>query len=136
MSDNLPVDSGTQQPSTNSAQLPQFIPSESQINWLEAALSSESEKIIDIAKDCGMERSIWYKWNRDEGFRAWYIAEWNKRVKIMGVELDRIGFRNSKRDYKYWEAMQRRVGNLTTDNNGAAVQINNVIFDKKNSYGL
>lgn len=89
-----------------------FTPTDNQLKWLDTALQIESDSITDISEQCGLDRSCWYDWNKKPEFRAWYIAEWNERIKIIGVQLDKMGIKNARRDYKYWEAMQKRVGNL------------------------
>lgn len=117
---------------TETTDKPVFKPTPAMRLWIEAELKLMTDNISAIADECSLERSNWYKWIKDESFIAWYRSEWDKLLKSQGPTLDKIGLRFSKRgDYKFWEAMQRRVGNLKDDKQGTTVAVqNNVNLNK------
>jgi len=123
---------------TETTDKPIFKPTPAMRLWIEAELKLMTDNISEIAHECSLERSNWYKWIKDDGFIAWYRAEWNKLLQSQGPTLDKIGLRFSKRgDYKFWEAMQKRVGNLKDDNKTTVpVQINNFVKSEKDNYDL
>jgi hypothetical protein len=103
-----------------------FKPSANQEKWLDTAIQSETDEIAKIAEACGIDRTVWYDWLKKEGFIEWFKGEWDRRLSASGWKLDAIGMRNAKRDHKYWESMQKRVGNLHEDKS-TKVLINNFI---------
>jgi len=80
--------------------------------WLDAAIQSDTDNISEIATACGMDRSAWYDWLDKPGFLEWWEAEWNRKLLGQGWRLDQIGMKNAKRDHRYWESMQKRMGRL------------------------
>lgn len=92
-----------------------FKPSIYQEKWLDTALQLMSDNITEIAETCRIDRTTWYKWLKDDNFRAWFKQEWDKRLSGEGFKLDVIGMKKAKTDHKYWQDMQRRVGNLKSD---------------------
>lgn len=110
---------------SGSTEATKFIPTPFMDKWIDFALRLQTDDISKIANECGIDRTNWYKWQKVPGFIDWYTATWNHRLRTVGAQLDMIGIMNSKKDYRYWEAMQRRVGNLQQNNNtNVAVQIN------------
>ena len=80
--------------------------------WLDAAIRSEYSEVSKIAEECGLDRKNWYNWIKDDNFLLWYKEEWDKRLASQGWRLDKIGLKMAVVDHKYWESMQKRVGNL------------------------
>lgn len=91
-----------------------FTPTPTMVLWLDVAIRLESDNPTEIAENCEpkIHRTNWYNWLDKTGFIEWYNEEWNKRIKGHAWRLDVIGFKNSKKDFNYWKAMQQRVGNL------------------------
>ena len=80
--------------------------------WLDAAIRSDSDSITKISEESGLDRKNWYKWIKDDNFLLWYKREWDKRIASESWKLDKIGLNKAGNDFKYWESMQKRVGNL------------------------
>lgn len=80
--------------------------------WLDTAMKTDGDSISDISEECKISRTAWYDWIKDDNFLLWYKQEWDKRIASEAWKLDKIGMKNAKRDHKYWQDMQRRVGNL------------------------
>lgn len=108
-----------------STEIETYKPTPHMVVWLDTAIHSESEDISKIADECGIDRTNWYKWRKDPKFNEWFITEWNKRIKAVAWKLDAIGLRMAKRDYRYWEGMQRRVGNLLDPKTLQQINVNN-----------
>lgn len=89
-----------------------FTPSAGMKVWLDAAIQSDTDNITEIAQSCGMDRKNWYVWLDKPGFIEWWEAEWNRKLLGQGWRLDQIGMKNAKRDHRYWESMQKRMGRL------------------------
>lgn len=115
---------------------PIFKPKPNQVVWLDTALKLMSDNISEIAEECGVDRTLWYDWLKNDDFRLWFKTNWDKRLAGESWKLDVIGLKQARRDHKYWQDMQRRVGNLRGDNGTVEVQVNNIINDKKDRYGI
>lgn len=89
-----------------------FKPSANQEKWLDTALSMDSDEITDIAEACGLDRVNWYRWLKIPGFIEWFRSEWDRKLSAHAYKLDIVGMREAKRDPRYFEIMQKRVGNL------------------------
>lgn len=105
-----------------------FIPSAKQDLWLDTAIRIGTLSPTDIEADSKISRVSWYTWIKNEEFVDWFLDQWNRRLRSHGPALDVIGLKNAKRDFKYWEAMQKRVGNLQ-DKPQVLVQQNNQLND-------
>ena len=103
-----------------------FKPSPHMIVWLNTAIQSESFVIDEIARISGIAESSYYRWVKLDGFNEWFTNEFNKKLKAQSWKLDIIGMKNAKKDFKYWESMQKRVGNLL-DQKTQNLQINNLV---------
>ena len=105
--------------------------------WIDTAIQNDTYSITDISEACKISRTAWYDWIKDDNFLLWYKTEWDKRIASEAWKLDKIGMRQAKTDHKYWQDMQRRVGNLREDKGTTvAVQINQVTESKKEEYGI
>lgn len=91
----------------------EFHPTPHMIVWLDTALQLMTDNISEIERESKITAQSWYNWIKDDGFRLWYRAEWDKRIAMVGPQLDAIGMRQAKRDPKVLELMMKRVGTLT-----------------------
>lgn len=105
----------------------QFQPTPHMIVWLDTAIQLETDSITEIAEESHIARKTWYDWLDKPGFIEWFRATWDKKLSGQSWRLDAIGMKNAKRDFKYWESMQRRVGNLIEGKNDTNIQVNNLI---------
>jgi len=116
-----------------------FTPTEDMVLWVGTAIDLKTTNKVKISESCGIDRYRWYKtWKKKEGFIDWYLSEWNKGIREHGPELDEIGFHNAKRDHRYWQDMQKRVGNIRDRDNetNIPIQINNIIQKEKDEFGI
>lgn len=114
----------------------EFTPTPAMIVWLDTALQLMTDNISEIERASKITAQSWYGWLKDDDFRLWFKTNWDKRLAGESWKLDVIGLRQAKKDHKYWQDMQRRVGNLREDNGTVAVQVNNFIKNEKDSYGI
>lgn len=112
---------------TKSTEIQQFKPTPHMIVWIDTALRLMSDNIDEIARESGMDESTYYKWLKNDDFIRWFKDEWDRRLAGHAWKLDAIGLRQAKKDHKYWQDMQRRVGNLK-DAPVTAVQVNSPTF--------
>lgn len=103
----------------------EFRPTPHMEKWLDTAISNDFDTVKDISEACKISRTAWYDWIKDDNFLLWYKQEWDKRIASEAWKLDKWGMKNAKRDHKYWQDMQRRVGNLKEKD--TKIQINNII---------
>ena len=89
-----------------------FKPTPHMIVWLDTALRLMTDNITEIERESKITAQSWYNWIKRDEFRAWFKQEWDRRLAGESWKLDAIGFNKAKRDHKYWQDMQRRVGNL------------------------
>lgn len=114
----------------------EFMPTPHMIVWLDTAVQLMSDTVTEIAAACNITPKTWYEWLKNDDFRLWFKTNWDKRLAGESWKLDVIGLRQARKDHKYWQDMQRRVGNLREDNGTVAVQVNNFIKNEKDSYGI
>lgn len=114
----------------------EFTPTPAMIVWLDTALQLMTDNISEIERASKITAQSWYGWLKDDDFRLWFKTNWDKRLAGESWKLDVIGLRQARKDHKYWQDMQRRVGNLREDNGTVAVQVNNFIKNEKDSYGI
>lgn len=95
--------------------------------WLDKSMELMTDKPKEVADALGCSHVNWYNWIKQNDFIEWYAKEWNTKMQIMGQQLDMIGLKFSKSDYKYWKVMMERVG-LIGDNSSTrantAIQMN------------
>lgn len=114
----------------------EFKPTPAMIVWLDTAIRLTSDNIAEIARTSQITEQSWYGWIKNDEFRLWFKTNWDKRLAGESWKLDVIGLKQARKDHKYWQDMQRRVGNLREDNGTVAVQVNNFIKNEKDSYGI
>lgn len=114
----------------------EFTPTPAMIVWLDTALQLMTDNISEIERQSKITAQSWYGWIKNDDFRLWFRENWDKRLAGESWKLDVIGLRQARKDHKYWQDMQRRVGNLREDNGTVAVQVNNFIKNEKDSYGI
>ncbi len=114
----------------------EFSPTPHMIVWLDTALRLMSDTVTEIGSACNIAPKTWYEWLKNDDFRLWFKTNWDKRLAGESWKLDVIGLKQARKDHKYWQDMQRRVGNLREDNRTVAVQVNNFIKNEKDSYGI
>lgn len=89
-----------------------FVPTNKMIKWLDYSIQNPNDTNAEIARKTNIAEQSLYRWRENLDFLRWYKAEWDKRLVQYGPKLDVIGLKNSADNYKYWQAMQQRVGNL------------------------
>lgn len=89
-----------------------YQPTPHMIVWLDTAIQLMTDSVSDISEACKISRTAWYDWLKDDNFRKWFKETWDKKLAGESWKLDAIGFKNAKRDHRYWQDMQKRVGNL------------------------
>ena len=119
----------------------EFKPTPAMRVWLDTAVKLMSDNLSEIERECQISRNNWYEWLKKPGFIEWWRSEWDKRLRAHGWRLDAMGLQRAKRDFKYWESMQKRVGNIAdrdqpTQQAGQIVNIQNYIQQIEQRRGL
>lgn len=117
-------------------EIKEFKPSPGMQLWLERSIELETDSITDIAEACKMSRQSWYEFQKVPGFVEWYDAEWTRRLQGYGWKLDVYGMKNAKKDVKYWELMQKRLGRLQEKNTNVQVNILNHLKKEQDEFGI
>ncbi len=100
-----------------------FKPSTNQEKWVDTAIRIGDLSPSKVSEECSIDRTRWYDWIKDEQFIVWFRAEWDKWIRAYGPALDLMGIKKAANDFRYWESMQRRVGNIV-DSPKSLQQIN------------
>lgn len=78
--------------------------------WVATAAELATDNISKIAEECKISRPTWYEWLAKPGFLEWYNEERERLMVLVRTKLDNIGLQMAKKDYRYWEAMQKIAG--------------------------
>lgn len=105
----------------------EFKPTPHMLVWLDAALQLMTDNISEIERACNITAKTWYEWQKNDDFRIWYRQNWDKRIASHSWKLDVIGMKKARQDHRYWEGMQKRVGNLNDEKGQTNTQINVVV---------
>jgi len=102
-----------------------FKPSPKQQEYVLAAVEAMTDSPTKIAEKCGVSRSAWYKWLReDPDFIAWFYEEYRNMRKRIIPRLDAIALKHAKRgDFDFWKAMNQKVGDFPADDPSAVQQV-------------
>lgn len=114
----------TDQNTTELTEQKKFEPTPHMRVWLDTAVQLMTDNITEIETASKVTAQAYYKWIKDDQFLIWFKEEWDRRIRGHSWKLDAIGMKQAKRDHKYWESMQKRVGNLHEDKS-TKVQVNN-----------
>lgn len=103
-----------------------FVPSAKQSQWLDAAVAMLTDSPAAVARECGVDRTSWYKWLREsEGFEDWFYEEYRNRRKRILPKLDEIGMKYAgKGDHRFWRDMNKKIGEILDDAPTSVQQIN------------
>lgn len=107
-----------------SKQPKEFKPTALMEKFVEKAIMIGSDNVAEIVRETGMDESTYYEWKKKEGFMEWMNQYALKLLKGDGWKLNAIGMRQARRDHKYWESMQKIVGNISMNDNQTNVQTN------------
>lgn len=114
-----------------------FKPTNGMLKWFDAALElGYGASISDVAVKSELQRSNWYEWINKEGFEEWWDAQWQQYFSMNRWKLKAMGMKQAERNYDYWHDMMQASGQLSSGQSTIAVQVNNVINQKKNEYGI
>lgn len=122
--------------SNNLTEQKEFQPTPGMIVWLDKALELMTDNISEIERASNITAQTWYYWLKNDNFRLWFKTEWDKRLSGESWKLDAVGMKRARQDFKYWEGMQRRVGNLQEAVAPINAIQNNVIIEKRREYDI
>lgn len=88
----------------------EFEPTPAMVIWVDTAVNILSTNISEISEQCKVSRQSWYEWQKSPEFISWYQTEWNKKLGKELWKLDVIGLKKAKNDFKFWDAMQKKLG--------------------------
>lgn len=84
-----------------------FRPSAKQRKFLENMLDINiSPKIADLCRVTGIERSTYYRWMVNEGFKSWIKYEWDKHIQFSAPLFDKIALNKAYDDFRYFKFLQ------------------------------
>ncbi len=79
--------------------------------FLDAALDPDvPATVAATAKAAGIDRDNWWLWKREANFRRWFQSAWSENCGSLKWILDKIGIEKARKDFRYWDAMQRKYG--------------------------
>lgn len=107
---------------TEPNKIAKFQPTPKMEEWLDMSIELLSTSPTRVSEHLNMNRTRWYSWMKIEGFEDWFFEEYKKRRKRIIAKLDEIAMRNAAKDYRYWEAMNKKVRDLP-DSGGTNVNI-------------
>jgi len=111
-----------------------FIPSPKQVKFLEAYLDPDVyPSVTKICEQCGVSRTTYYEWIKDEDFCKWFLGQMDKHRTHVVAHLEKIGVTMAKKDHRYWADMMRRMGRLEgqveSGMKKAGEQVSNALYE-------
>ena len=97
------------------------------IVFVETAVKLGTDNVAEITRKTGIDESTYYKWKKDPQFVSWMNEYANYLIRGDGWKLQNIGMRKAKQDHRYWESMQKIVGNIKENGSNVNVQNNWVV---------
>ena len=114
-----------------------FKPTPHMIVWLDTAIELATDSPAKVSAVNQQRRENWYYWVKLDGFEDWFYEAYKKKRRRWLPKLDEIGMIKSKDDFKYWEAMNKKAGDLE-EKQETNVQVNilSAIQEQKKKYGF
>lgn len=107
-----------------------FVPKENQIKWFHKAVELRSKSPTEIADALELDRTNFYQWMDDPGFREWWDGEWAKFYSQIKHRLIEAGAKNAETNHAWWQDMMRFAGLMKEEEaKPANVQQVNIIAD-------
>ena len=116
----------------------EFQPSFKMKQYLQTAIQQMSDRPSVIQANCDVSRRSWYRWVEMPGFEDWFYSEYKKQRRKILPKLDSLGMKYARKgDFKFWEAMNKKIGELIDDKTAPInVQVNNTIQAQRQLYEL
>ena len=81
--------------------------------WVNTAVKLITDSPEEISKDCGLDRTNWYKWcKKFPAFEQWFYDQYKAHRGRWIPRLDRIGMMRAPKNFDYWQAMNQKAGEL------------------------
>lgn len=92
-----------------------FKPTALMEKFVEIAVQLGTDNVSEIVRNTSMAESTYYEWKKNPQFITWMNEYANSLIKGDGWKLNNIGMKKAKHDHRYWESMQKIVGNIKQD---------------------
>ena len=101
-----------------------FQPTDKMEEYLNTAVMVLSDSPSKIEKQCEVTRKSWYFWLKTvPGFEDWFYSEYRRLRQRIIPKLDEMGMKHASRgDFAFWQAMNRKVGELVGEDAPQNVQ--------------
>lgn len=97
----------------NPTEITTFNPTHKMVEYVDTAVRILSDSPSKVSANCEVDRRSWYDWLKLPGFEDWFYDEYTRRRKRIIPKLDAIGMKHASRGaYQFWEAMNKKVGDL------------------------
>lgn len=92
----------------------QFEANPKMLKMLEAAISPDVEPNISAwAVAAGVDRSMWYRWQKIDGFIGWFNEEYRKSLEGVRTALVKVGLQKALAgDVQFWKVMMEKMGEI------------------------
>jgi hypothetical protein len=89
--------------------------------YTEPTKADTARKAVEMMKEDGVTKNIpeaesirrmTYKWWNKEGYEEWQAEYWKELMKDKVAWLDKIGMLESRKDFRYWEALQMKFADF------------------------
>ena len=91
--------------------------------FVDTAIRLGTDNVAEICRKAKMTEQAYYQWKKDPNFRRWMNEYANEQIRGDAWKLQNIGMRKAKQDHRYWESMQKIVGNIK-DDKSSPLQLN------------
>lgn len=101
-----------------------YKPTPTMEKWVETAVMLGTDNVAEICRNAEVTESAYYQWKKNPKFITWMNEYSNYLIRGDGWKLNNIGMRKAKQDHRYWESMQKIVGNIKDSGSNVNVQNN------------
>lgn len=105
-----------------------FKPTPLMEKFVTTAVSMGSDNVAEVCRAVQMTEQAYQVWKKNPLFLTWMNEYANYLIRGDAWKLNNIGMKKAKQDHKYWESMQKIVGNITDTPNQTNIQNNVVVM--------
>lgn len=89
--------------------------------YVDTAIKIISDSPSEISQNCSVSRGMWYIWTKKyPNFEEWFYSQYRAKRYRWLPQLDKMGMNRAPKNFDYWQAMNRKAGDLIEEGQSQA----------------